>query len=116
MQKACWSFQVLGRRWASWHCKAVSKPAAYFAYPETQVHIISGWNLNVGIGVDTHVHRITNRLRWHKKETTDPEATRYALKSRAFGYIDADLTVQNQFGKLAAKGATSNYQSCAYPT
>ncbi|KIM83518.1 hypothetical protein PILCRDRAFT_69283, partial [Piloderma croceum F 1598] len=24
------------------------------------------WNLNLGIGVDVHVHRITNRLGWHK--------------------------------------------------
>lgn len=37
---------------------------------------------NAGIGVDTHVHRITNRLRWHKKETTTPEQTRYALFAR----------------------------------
>ncbi|GAA6003189.1 hypothetical protein JCM10207_001793 [Rhodosporidiobolus poonsookiae] len=36
---------------------------------------------NLGIGVDTHVHRITNRLRWHKKETTTPEQTRLNLES-----------------------------------
>ncbi|BGO89397.1 hypothetical protein NBRC10512_006313 [Rhodotorula toruloides] len=36
---------------------------------------------NAGIGVDTHVHRITNRLRWHKKETTTPEQTRLNLES-----------------------------------
>ncbi|BGP22627.1 endonuclease III [Rhodotorula toruloides] len=36
---------------------------------------------NAGIGVDTHVHRITNRLRWHKKETTMPEQTRLNLES-----------------------------------
>lgn len=35
--------------------------------------------LNVGIGVDTHVHRISNRLRWCK--TTTPEQTRLALQS-----------------------------------
>lgn len=38
----------------------------------------------VGIGVDTHVHRITNRLRWHKKETQTAEQTRcvpfYSIK------------------------------------
>jgi endonuclease-3 len=31
---------------------------------------------NVGIGVDVHVHRITNRLKWHKPLTKTPEETR----------------------------------------
>ncbi|WFC97540.1 orotidine-5'-phosphate decarboxylase [Malassezia yamatoensis] len=35
--------------------------------------------LNVGIGVDTHVHRISNRLGWCKTNT--PEQTRLALQS-----------------------------------
>ncbi|KDQ59784.1 hypothetical protein JAAARDRAFT_126654 [Jaapia argillacea MUCL 33604] len=34
------------------------------------------WNLNHGIGVDVHVHRITNRLGWHKPPTKNPEQTR----------------------------------------
>ena len=33
---------------------------------------------NDGIGVDVHVHRITNRLGWHKPLTKNPEETRYA--------------------------------------
>ncbi|CAG8433005.1 6307_t:CDS:2 [Ambispora gerdemannii] len=37
------------------------------------------WNINQGIGVDVHVHRITNRLGWCK--TKEPEATRKALES-----------------------------------
>ncbi|GAA6057470.1 hypothetical protein JCM3770_000777 [Rhodotorula araucariae] len=36
---------------------------------------------NMGIGVDTHVHRITQRLRWHKKEPKNPEETRLNLES-----------------------------------
>ncbi|GAA5938276.1 hypothetical protein JCM3775_002935 [Rhodotorula graminis] len=36
---------------------------------------------NIGIGVDTHVHRITHRLRWHKKEPKTPEETRLNLES-----------------------------------
>jgi endonuclease-3 len=32
---------------------------------------------NFGIGVDVHVHRITNRLGWHKPPTKVPEQTRY---------------------------------------
>ncbi|GAA5833851.1 hypothetical protein JCM11251_005987 [Rhodosporidiobolus azoricus] len=36
---------------------------------------------NLGIGVDTHVHRISNRLRWHKKETANAEQTRLNLES-----------------------------------
>lgn len=32
--------------------------------------------MQIGIGVDTHVHRITHRLRWHKKEPKTAEETR----------------------------------------
>ncbi|KAG0699002.1 DNA glycosylase [Suillus ampliporus] len=39
------------------------------------------WNLNVGIGVDVHVHRITNRLGWHQRPTKKPEETRLNLQS-----------------------------------
>jgi len=36
------------------------------------------WGIVTGIAVDTHVHRIANRLRWIK--TTSPEQTRKALE------------------------------------
>lgn len=36
---------------------------------------------NAGIGVDVHVHRITNRLGWHKPPTKNPEETRVNLES-----------------------------------
>ncbi|WYZ41363.1 hypothetical protein EsH8_V_000258 [Colletotrichum jinshuiense] len=39
----------------------------------------AAWDLTEGIGVDVHVHRITNLWGWHK--TTQPEATRLALQS-----------------------------------
>ncbi|XP_015922065.2 endonuclease III-like protein 1 isoform X2 [Parasteatoda tepidariorum] len=39
------------------------------------------WNDTVGIAVDTHVHRISNRLGWVPKPTKDPEQTRKALES-----------------------------------
>ncbi|XP_075035430.1 endonuclease III-like protein 1 [Mixophyes fleayi] len=38
------------------------------------------WHKVSGIGVDTHVHRISNRLKWVKKETKTPEDTRIALE------------------------------------
>ncbi|XP_043567130.1 endonuclease III-like protein 1 isoform X1 [Chiloscyllium plagiosum] len=38
------------------------------------------WNNVSGISVDTHVHRITNRLKWVKKETKTPEESRLALE------------------------------------
>ncbi|XP_062566436.1 endonuclease III-like protein 1 [Saccostrea cucullata] len=38
------------------------------------------WNQVQGIGVDTHVHRISNRLGWVKKPTKQPEDTRKALE------------------------------------
>ncbi|KAJ8889124.1 hypothetical protein PR048_008618 [Dryococelus australis] len=39
------------------------------------------WGLLTGIGVDTHVHRISNRLGWVQTTTKTPEATRVALES-----------------------------------
>jgi endonuclease III len=36
---------------------------------------------NFVAGVDTHVHRISNRLGWVKKPTKTPEETRKALES-----------------------------------
>jgi endonuclease-3 len=39
----------------------------------------AAWGRHEGIGVDVHVHRITNLWGWHK--TTTPEATRIALES-----------------------------------
>lgn len=41
----------------------------------------SAWNEITGIGVDTHVHRISNRLNWVQKTTKTPEETRVALES-----------------------------------
>ncbi|KAI0270291.1 DNA glycosylase [Russula aff. rugulosa BPL654] len=41
----------------------------------------AAWDINVGIGVDVHVHRITNRLKWHKPPTKTPEETRLNLQS-----------------------------------
>ncbi|XP_037669907.1 endonuclease III-like protein 1 [Choloepus didactylus] len=38
------------------------------------------WGTVSGIAVDTHVHRIANRLRWTKRETKAPEETRAALE------------------------------------
>jgi endonuclease-3 len=38
------------------------------------------WNDIQGIGVDTHVHRISNRLGWHRKPTKQPEDTRKSLE------------------------------------
>ena len=38
------------------------------------------WGTVTGIGVDTHVHRIANRLGWVKTPTKDPEITRIAIE------------------------------------
>lgn len=38
------------------------------------------WGNVTGIGVDTHVHRVANRLKWVKRPTLDPEKTRKALE------------------------------------
>ncbi|XP_075230730.1 nth-like DNA glycosylase 1 isoform X2 [Lycorma delicatula] len=41
----------------------------------------TAWGKVHGIGVDTHVHRISNRLKWVPKQTSNPEQTRIALES-----------------------------------
>lgn len=41
----------------------------------------SAWNKVTGIGVDVHVHRISNRLKWVQPPTTDPEKTRVQLET-----------------------------------
>ncbi|XP_035027588.1 endonuclease III-like protein 1 [Hippoglossus stenolepis] len=38
------------------------------------------WDQVSGIGVDTHVHRISNRLFWLRKPSKNPEGTRKALE------------------------------------
>lgn len=38
------------------------------------------WKSTVGIGVDTHVHRIANRLGWTRTTTKQPEQTRKELE------------------------------------
>lgn len=54
-------------------CKlpGVGPKMAYLAMQEA-------WKQNAGIGVDLHVHRISNRLKWCK--TKEPEDTRKALE------------------------------------
>lgn len=40
----------------------------------------AAWGIVTGIGVDTHVHRISNRLGWVSKPTKEPEKTRQELE------------------------------------
>ncbi|EEB16435.1 endonuclease III, putative [Pediculus humanus corporis] len=41
----------------------------------------TAWDVISGIGVDTHVHRIANRIGWVHKPTKTPEETRISLES-----------------------------------
>ncbi|SJX64459.1 related to NTG1-DNA repair protein [Sporisorium reilianum f. sp. reilianum] len=47
--------------------------------PKMAFLALSSMGIQVGIGVDTHVHRLTNRLGWHTTRT--PEQTRLNLQS-----------------------------------
>ncbi|EPQ28664.1 uncharacterized protein PFL1_03967 [Pseudozyma flocculosa PF-1] len=47
--------------------------------PKMAFLALSSMGIQIGIGVDTHVHRLTNRLGWHK--TSTPEQTRLNLQS-----------------------------------
>lgn len=40
----------------------------------------TAWNIVTGIGVDIHVHRISNRLKWVPQPTKEPEKTRVELE------------------------------------
>lgn len=62
------------------------------------------WNQIVGIGVDTHVHRISNRLRWVKKPTKQPEDTRKELQDWL-----PRLVRLNSFKLIAFYKRTHNY-------
>lgn len=52
----------------------VGKKMAYLA-------MTCAWHKVEGIGVDTHVHRIANWLKWVEKPTKTPEDTRVALEA-----------------------------------
>ena len=41
----------------------------------------AAWGKHEGIGVDVHVHRITNLWGWHGKKTNTPEETRKSLQA-----------------------------------
>ena len=41
----------------------------------------AGWGRVEGVGVDVHVHRITNLWGWQSPPTRDPERTRLALQA-----------------------------------
>lgn len=49
--------------------------------PKMALLLLQSEGVNQGIGVDTHVHRITNRLGWHKPATSMAEQTRLNLES-----------------------------------
>ena len=54
---------------SAWNLCVVVVSFFYECFPHTH-------DRNHGIGVDVHVHRISNRLGWHKKPTKNPEETR----------------------------------------
>lgn len=45
------------------------------------------WGQVSGIAVDTHVHRITHRLGWMRRETRNPEEARKSLEKWIPKYI-----------------------------
>ncbi|XP_033748177.1 endonuclease III-like protein 1 isoform X2 [Pecten maximus] len=80
----------------------------------------SAWDEVVGIGVDTHVHRISNWLGWVRKPTKTPEETRKALEDwlprEYWGKIDLPLVGFGQQICTAVKPKCDfclNQQICA---
>lgn len=72
-----------------------------------------GWGRTVGIGVDTHVHRIANRLGWLPAPTKQPEQTRKALEA----WLPRDLWDEVNhllvgFGQTVCKPVGPKCSSC----
>lgn len=69
------------------------------------------WNNPIGIGVDVHVHRISNRLGWVKSST--PEQTRVQLESwlpkEYWGTINKTLV---GFGQTICKAVAPKCDEC----
>jgi len=73
----------------------------------------SAFNIVTGIGVDVHVHRISNRLNWVSKPTKDPEQTRNELES----WLPRDLWSEVNlmlvgFGQTVCLPKSPNCSSC----
>lgn len=72
-----------------------------------------GWKRTVGIGVDTHVHRISNWLGWLPQATKTPEQTRKALEA----WLPRDLWDEVNhllvgFGQTVCKPVAPKCSSC----
>ena len=65
---------------------------------------------NAGIGVDVHVHRITNRFGWHKPPTKTPEETRCVALPPYSKSTAADRLEQAEFAILASSGTPPRNQ------
>ncbi len=71
----------------------------------------SAWNKIEGIGVDVHVHRITNRLQWVKTKT--PEQTKAALEAILPMEYWADInTYLVGFGQLLCSARSPKCGKC----
>ncbi|XP_004521324.1 endonuclease III-like protein 1 [Ceratitis capitata] len=73
----------------------------------------TAWNEVTGIGVDVHVHRITNRLKWLQKPTKEPEQTRVHLES----WLPRDMWQEVNhllvgFGQTVCKAVRPNCAEC----
>ncbi|XP_055716136.1 endonuclease III-like protein 1 [Phlebotomus papatasi] len=72
------------------------------------------WGVVSGIGVDTHVHRITNRLKWTRKPTKDPEKTRIALEEwLPFELWDEINLILVGFGQTICTPVSPKCDACA---
>lgn len=72
------------------------------------------WGVVSGIGVDTHVHRITNRLKWTRKPTKDPEKTRIALEEwLPFELWDEINLILVGFGQTICTPVSPKCDKCA---
>ncbi|KAF8172076.1 DNA glycosylase [Pholiota molesta] len=75
------------------------------------------WNITSGIGVDVHVHRITNLLGWHKPPTKTPEDTRLNLQSWLPKELWRDINhMMVGFGQVVCLPSGPRCDACQLPS
>ena len=70
------AFLALQVAWKLYVSTRLPGPARHRSRRSSRLIATLRFHRNAGIGVDVHVHRITNRLGWHKPPTKTPEETR----------------------------------------
>ncbi|KAK6465810.1 DNA glycosylase [Scheffersomyces coipomensis] len=77
----------------------------------------NGWNINSGIGVDVHLHRLAQMWGWVPKNSKSPEHTRLELEKWLPEKYWADINpLTVGFGQVICPSVASNCDICSLAT